>query len=353
MAGGKFILPFALLIQICSVTVTASQLPLFPAILVFGDSTVDAGNNNYISTLFRGNHPPYGRDFPGGISTGRFSNGKLATDFLASMLNIKTTVPAFFDPHLSDFDIKTGVSFASGGAGYDDITNFATAIPVTHQIPNFANYIERLRRIVGINEATGIINNAIVVLSCGANDMAFNFYGNPSRSARVTVIDYQYFLLGKMNYTVQGLYNLGIRNMMITGLPPVGCLPIQMVLKRRNLLSPVCITEQNTDSVIYNKKVLKLLPIMEKLYPGLKLGYANIHDPLLEMTEQPQKFGFQVTNMGCCGTGKVEGGPLCNILSPTCVNSSTHVFWDSIHPSQAAYSYVAQHLYRYVVPKFL
>jgi len=40
---------------------------LFPAILVFGDSSVDTGNNNYytpITSLNRADHPPYGIDFP-------------------------------------------------------------------------------------------------------------------------------------------------------------------------------------------------------------------------------------------------------------------------------------------------
>ncbi|KAL2907184.1 hypothetical protein RDABS01_005894 [Bienertia sinuspersici] len=52
-----------------------------PAIIVFGDSIVDSGNNNYIATLVKINFPPYGRDFPGGVSTGRYSNGKIPSDF--------------------------------------------------------------------------------------------------------------------------------------------------------------------------------------------------------------------------------------------------------------------------------
>lgn len=51
---------------------------------VFGDSTVDSGNNNYIKTLFRSNFPPYGSDFINHVPTGRFSNGKLATDYIGN-----------------------------------------------------------------------------------------------------------------------------------------------------------------------------------------------------------------------------------------------------------------------------
>lgn len=52
------------------------------AILVFGDSTVDPGNNNYIKTIFKCNFPPYGCDFKDNIPTGRFCNGRLVTDFI-------------------------------------------------------------------------------------------------------------------------------------------------------------------------------------------------------------------------------------------------------------------------------
>jgi hypothetical protein len=53
-----------------------------PAVLMFGDSIVDTGNNNNIKSIVKCNFPPYGREFKGGISTGRFSNGKVPSDFL-------------------------------------------------------------------------------------------------------------------------------------------------------------------------------------------------------------------------------------------------------------------------------
>ena len=55
-----------------------------PAIFAFGDSIVDTGNNNYLKTLAKCNFPPYGKDFMGGIPTGRFSNGRILTDFLGN-----------------------------------------------------------------------------------------------------------------------------------------------------------------------------------------------------------------------------------------------------------------------------
>ena len=55
------------------------------AVLVFGDSTVDPGNNNYIQTPFRSNFPPYGREFENQEATGRYTDGRLATDFIGKL----------------------------------------------------------------------------------------------------------------------------------------------------------------------------------------------------------------------------------------------------------------------------
>lgn len=55
-----------------------------PAVFVFGDSIVDTGNNNNLVTPVKSNFPPYGRDFMGGIPTGRFSNGKVPPDLIGT-----------------------------------------------------------------------------------------------------------------------------------------------------------------------------------------------------------------------------------------------------------------------------
>lgn len=70
---------------------------LVPGVMIFGDSVVDAGNNNNLATLVRANFPPYGRDFAQHTPTGRFCNGKLATDFTGTepsfTIVLKTVYP--------------------------------------------------------------------------------------------------------------------------------------------------------------------------------------------------------------------------------------------------------------------
>lgn len=93
------------------------------SIIVFGDSSVDAGNNNYVATIVKSNFQPYGRDFYDSRPTGRFSNGRIATDFISDALGIRDIVPAYLDPHYNMTDFAKGVSFASAGTGYDNLTS--------------------------------------------------------------------------------------------------------------------------------------------------------------------------------------------------------------------------------------
>lgn len=173
--------------------------PKFPAILAFGDSTVDTGNNNFIVTLFRGDHGPYGRDFVGGVASGRFSNGKLVPDVLASILGLKEEVPPFLNPALSDRDLLTGVSFASAGSGYDDLTTvLSRVIPVSRQVEYLKKYVKRVERIVGEREAARIVREAVVIVSAGPNDFIFNYYDVPVRRVQFTIDGYQNFLQTKL-----------------------------------------------------------------------------------------------------------------------------------------------------------
>ncbi|KAK3232549.1 hypothetical protein Dsin_004430 [Dipteronia sinensis] len=104
---------------------TGNSTKLPSTILIFGDSTMDTGNNNYINTILKGNHPPYGQNFPGHIPTSRFSDGELVPDFIASTLQIKEAVPPFLQQNFSDDELLSGVAFASARSGWDDLTTLA------------------------------------------------------------------------------------------------------------------------------------------------------------------------------------------------------------------------------------
>lgn len=59
----------------------AHAQPQVPCYFIFGDSLVDNGNNNQITSLAKANYRPYGIDYPQG-PTGRFSNGLTTVDVI-------------------------------------------------------------------------------------------------------------------------------------------------------------------------------------------------------------------------------------------------------------------------------
>ena len=114
------------------------------ALFIFGDSVVDAGNNNYINTTtdFQVNFSPYGESFFR-YPTGRPSNGRLIPDFIGKIivsccflldLNCCLFFEAFFAAEYAKLQLIPpylhpgyeryidGANFASIGAGALDET---------------------------------------------------------------------------------------------------------------------------------------------------------------------------------------------------------------------------------------
>ncbi|XP_058111293.1 GDSL esterase/lipase At2g24560-like [Magnolia sinica] len=342
---------FSILLSYVCITVVAchgldTSPPKFPAVLIFGDSTVDTGNNNYIGTLFKANHSPYGVDYLDHVATGRFSDGRLVPDMLVSELGIKESLPPFLNRQLSDDEIKTGVSFASAGSGIDDLTTMASGvIPVSRQPLMFNNYKNRLKSIVGDEEANKTISNALILISAGTNDFIFNWYDIRSRRLQFhNITGYQDFLQQRLRNLLMKLYHLGGRKFIVAGLPPIGCLPFQITAKFKNPLQRACIEEQNSDATIYNAKLKNMLLEIQSSLSGSRFIYGGIYDLVIDMVNHPEKYGFVDTNKGCCGTGFLEMGPLCNIFTPPCVDASKFLFWDAVHPTEAAYKVLSKYL---------
>lgn len=87
MKKANFLVPFFIFLFFgsrFSGVVSAGDKNALAASFVFGDSLVDAGNNNYLQTLSRANSPPNGIDFKPsrGNPTGRFTNGRTIADIV-------------------------------------------------------------------------------------------------------------------------------------------------------------------------------------------------------------------------------------------------------------------------------
>lgn len=87
----------------------------------------------------------------------------------------------------------------------------------------------------------------------------------------------------------QSLYKLGARNFMVSGLPPVGCLPVTKSLN--NLGSGGCVADQNAAAERYNAALQQMLAKLEAASPGAALAYVDVYTPLMDMVTQPRKYG--------------------------------------------------------------
>ncbi|KAF5943858.1 hypothetical protein HYC85_017935 [Camellia sinensis] len=310
------------------------------AVFVFGDSTVDPGNNNYIETVFKSNFPPYGKDFPNHIATGRFTNGRLVTDYMASYVGIKANVPPYLDSTLSMEELMTGVSFASAASGFDPLTpQISGVISMTKQMEYFREYKSRLEIGIGRKRTQNLIKNAAFLISAGTNDFVVNYFGPPVRRQSYTVLSYQQFLIQQLLHFIQDLGDQGARKIAIVGLPPMGCLPAVITLYSNDLFhGRGCIESLSSIARDYNRMLQnELLKVMT--VGGPLIAYGDIYTPLIDMI-QGRKYGFEEVNTGCCGTGFLEASLLCNPKSIVCPDATKHVFWDSIHPTEKTYSII-------------
>ncbi|XP_071722097.1 GDSL esterase/lipase EXL3-like [Rutidosis leptorrhynchoides] len=336
-----------LLILYCIIeTVTSHRTNLtFPAIIVFGDSIVDPGNNNYLKTIARCDFPPYGRDLAGGKPTGRFSNGKIAPDFAAEIFGIKDLIPPYLDPNLKIEDLVTGVSFASGGAGYDPITaNFGPAFSLSDQLDMFRQYLSKIKSAAGEEKAAHILSQGLFMVVVGSNDISNTYYGTPIRNSKYDTNSYTDFITGYASSFLQELYEIGARKMAVFGAPPIGCVPSQRTIYGG--IERECSDKENKLALLFNSKLHSVIDRLNRQFSDSKIVYVDVYYSLLSIIQNAAQYGFEVTTKGCCGTGSIEVTVLCNSLKIgySCPDASKYIFWDSFHPTERTYEILTREI---------
>ncbi|KAG9459264.1 hypothetical protein H6P81_003772 [Aristolochia fimbriata] len=309
---------------------------LVPALFIFGDSIVDVGNNNNLHTIVKANFLPYGRDFVSHKPTGRFCNGKLASDFTAENLGFTSYPPAFLSPEATGNNLLTGVNFASGGSGlYDRTATLYRAISLTKQLQNYREYQAKVVNMVGTANASAIFSGGIHLLSAGSSDFVQNYYVNPLLYRFYTPEEFSDILIESFSSFVNSIYRLGGRKIGVTSLPPLGCLPAAITL-----FGPAgsneCVEKMNKDAVNFNKKLNASAAALTQKLANITIVVFDIYQPLMDLIHKPTDSGFFEARKACCGTGTIETSVLCNAKSPgTCSNATEYVFWDGFHPSEA------------------
>ncbi|KAJ4965148.1 hypothetical protein NE237_016997 [Protea cynaroides] len=320
-----------------------------PAVPPFGDSTVDAGDNNYFPTLARSNVPPYGRDFMGGIPTGRFTNGKVPSDLLVEALGIKELVPPYLDPNLSMQDLLTGMRFLSSDSIAFSVKNFCVrndqmAMTLLKQLKLLEEYIEKLKGEIGEERTKSIVSESLYMLCFGGNDIVV-YFATPLRRSQYDISSYTDILL------LNELYRLGAWRIVVYSIPPVGCIPSQRTIGGGE--TRLCEEKHNQAAMLFNSKLSSQLNLLNNKLPQAMPLYTDIYNSTLDLIQNPHTHGFEEATKGCCGTGTIEvTNILCNGNPFTCTYTSEYVFWDSYHPTEKTFRIILTPILKYLYSLF-
>nr|KAJ0218415.1 hypothetical protein LSAT_V11C300147190 [Lactuca sativa] len=236
---------------------TLPENVIVPAVIAFGDSIVDQGANNNLTTLFKANFSPYGK------STGRFSNNKTPADMIAEELGVKEILPAYDDLSLNDKELL------SGG-------------------------------IVGEERTQIILANSLITVVAGSNDIANTYFTLRIRKLHYDIASYTDLMVSSASNFIQSIlnwqicflhldiYNLGSRRIAIFGAPPLGCLPAQRTLNGGGLRD--CVEEQNNAALLYNNKLQSEVEYLNRSHAESKIVYIDIYNSLLDIMQNPNQY---------------------------------------------------------------
>jgi len=264
---------------------------LFSQMFVFGDSLSDDGN---IFNLTQGAVPPSPPYF-----NGRFSNGPVWVEYLAPTLAL-TANPTN--------------NFALGGSttGTQNVGN----IP---GLPNFPALQQQIDGFTATNQNAD--RNALYVIYAGAND-----YLGAGTTDLTTVVN-------NLSTAVTKLAAVGAKNFMVPNLPNLGLLPGpasrgQLVQQGLTLITTA-----------HNTNLAASLAALEQ-NPNINIIPVDVFTLFSSAIANPAAFGFtNVTNNIVPGAGvdPSVGG----FTIPPGINPNQYLFWDLVHPTTSAHSFVA------------
>ncbi|KAL5572290.1 hypothetical protein UlMin_021887 [Ulmus minor] len=347
MASLSLIVLVSLLFSIGFSSALGSPIERTSALFVFGDSTVDSGNNNYLDTIpeNRADYEPYGQNGFFQTPTGRFSDGRVLVDFIAEHAKLPL-IPPFSQPSA---DYTNGANFASGGAGVLSETNQGLAIDLQTQLKNFEEVQKSLREKLGEEKAKKLISEAIYFISIGSNDYMIGYLSNQKTQESYTPEQFVGMVIGNLTQTIQALYQTGGRKFAFLNLSPLGCLPALRAMNPQPN-GGGCFEGASALALGHSNALKSVLPNLEYMLTGFKYANSNFYDWLQDRISNPSKHGFKDGVNACCGTGPYGGIFTCGGNKKVkeyklCEKAEDYVWWDSFHPTEKIHEQLAKELW--------
>ena len=310
--------------------------PSYSNLYVFGDSLSDGGSDLALSSAI---NAATGGAFPRVPAApanylGRFSNGRVGVDYLATALGLPLTAHYVTPPFLGG--ATAGNNYAQGGAT-SGIAN--ASLPATLTLgPNtlvtgFKGLSAQVADYVSVTPQAD--PNAVYVVWAGANDfltfgsagVAPNCSGSPIAIALCTGIT-------NITSAVATLAALGAQHIVVPNLPDLGR------TARSIAAGPGAAAQATALSVAFNQGLAGALGNLSTFYPGDVVPF-DLFSLFNSVLDDAASYGFSNTTMACLNGSSADAtstvGAACAVAGP-----NAYVFWDDIHPTTAVHAILGQ-----------
>lgn len=296
-------------------------------LFVFGDSYSDTGNiRKSISSSWK---LPYGMTFPG-KPAGRFSDGRVITDYLARFVGIKSPVPYRWR-QFAKKNLCYGMNFAYGGTGVFDTLILE---------PNMTTQIDFFEKLIheSVYTKRDLASSLALVTVSGNDYAAYTAKGGSIEGLPAFITS----VVNQLAFNVRRIHAMGVRKVALTSLQPLGCLP----RSTRQSSFQQCNATENTlvsfHNLVLEQAMAKLINetkdstfVILDLYSsfttvlknkGSYLGNLKFETPL-----KPCCMG--ISSQYSCGSIDKKGAKMYTV----CSDPDSAFFWDMVHPSQAGW----------------
>jgi uncharacterized protein (TIGR03437 family) len=270
-----------------------AQIP-FTEFVVFGDSLSDNGNL-YVGTSLLGDPTPG----PPMYATGEYTDGTNSVPSTTGPLGlwIEQLAPKLNLPVPQPF-AKNGTNYAVASALTGSNPTYS---PLTASIPYMT---DQLNLFLKASPTPPV--NALYTFWGGSNDILFGNVAPATAAANV-------------QGNIDTLAKAGAKYFLWVNLPLLGEVPEEITTSDRSALDAA--------AAAYNQAMSTAIAQLKTAHPGITIVTVDTYALFVAIGQNPSSFGF------------------ANITSPaqglTGVNPNTYLFWDMLHPTTAADSYLA------------
>ncbi|EYU35460.1 hypothetical protein ABFS82_10G050900 [Erythranthe guttata] len=297
---------------------------------VFGDSYADTGNVR--KALGNSWKEPYGTTFPG-KPAGRFSDGRVLTDYIANFLGLKSPIAYIWTKFGGKLaKLQYGTNFAYGGSGvFDTLGNV---------LPNMTTQIDFLEKLTNNSVCTALdLHSSVVLVSLAGNDYAAFLANGGTNQGLQTFIP---IVINQLSLNLKRLQKMGAAKVIVTALEPLGCLPRitlsssfqqcnatqNVAVNYHNLLLQQSVAKLNNDT---NSSTFFILDLYNSFTTVIEQKGDSQGNLKFETPLKPCCMG--VSEKYSCGSVDEKGVKMYTV----CSDPKTAFFWDSSHPTEAGW----------------